>query len=227
MRGPFERTRRLRVSARDPALRVPAAALGRALGYELLLDDHAAADVCIVSRAEVERWSGESSAQAAPAILVSPRRLPHAQAERLRAAGVRVILDPDATRADLATAILEQGVGFARAQRAYLREHGAPSVVVLAEGARLSGRLRALTRRAVLVEGDGSVGAAEVAAEVAAALGRRLRVEPWTRLRAEVEIAGVGAPIVGELVVGTDDAFALERCPASEAPASLALLAAL
>lgn len=222
MRGPFEHSRRLRVSARDPALRGPAAALGRALGFELLVDDPAAADVRIVSRAEAERWPSESSARLAPAILVSPRRLPHAEAERLRAAGVRVILDPDATRADLATAILEQGVGFARAQRAYLRAHGAPAVVVHAEGARLPGQLRALTRRAVLVEGDGSAGAAEVAATLA----RRLRVEPWTRLRAEVEVVGVGAPIVGELVVGTDDGFALERCPASEAPASLALLAA-
>jgi hypothetical protein len=223
MRGPFEHTRRLRVSARDPALRVPAAALGRALGFELLVDAHDDADVRIVSRAEAERLGGGDATRIVPAILVSPRRLPHAEAERLRAAGVRVVLDPDATRAELATAILEQGVGFARAQRTYFRAHGAPSVIVHAEGARLSGQLRALTRRAVLVEGDGSAGAAEVAATLA----RRLRVEPWARLRADVEIAGVGAPIVGELVVGTDDGFALERCPASEAPAALALLAAV
>lgn len=123
--GGIERKRILIRSSKDADL---IAALARILGLEIASGPEESHDLVVLEADRVEDLP-PASERRAPLMLIASRRLRYGEAEALRAAGARFVLDAEASLLDLAFALSELLFETISEQRRYWRSLGGAEVL--------------------------------------------------------------------------------------------------
>jgi hypothetical protein len=180
-----DRKHRIVVRGRERAARV--ASIARAIGVEVV--DEGPYDWAIVETDD----PGALEQVDAPALVIAPRRLWHAQVVSLTGAGARRVLDAEATVLDVLLALTELCFVTTAEQRRWWRKIGGLVLTVRdVERDRLvEGRLAGITRTALFAQLSS-------------------RVDEGARVELSIDTPGGRAAIGGRVAYAAEDAVAIE-----------------